>query len=211
MSAVARMAMLDLRTVAPYRYQGLVVAVVLLAVLSGDRPVVIVPAMVLLLTSLVAAYPFVIADKAHLQTLYAILPVPRRAVLLGHYAWALACFAVTVVVGTALTLVSARVQADPLDGRTFLTVLTLSWAIFVVNITIQFPLFIRFGYTRISVLCTFLPLALLIMAVTRLHLTVVPLASIRPWLPLIWAAGAAAFAVSANVAVTADRRRVRAG
>jgi ABC-2 family transporter protein len=203
MTAIARMALLDLRTVAPYRNQGLVLfgLVVLIDVKS---PEVLVPALVLLVTSQIAAYPFVIADKAGLETLYAVLPLPRRSVLYGHYAWAMASFLVTATVGTALALLLARAQAVPFGGRTLVTELTLSWALFAVNVGIQFPLFIRFGYTRISVLGTTLPLALVMLAIIKLHLTI---ASIQIWLPLLWVAGVAAIATSTAVAMTADRRR----
>ncbi|CAG7649844.1 hypothetical protein SBRY_50207 [Actinacidiphila bryophytorum] len=40
------------------------------------------------------------------------------------------------------------------------TVLALSWALFALTIAIQFPLLIRFGYARISILGTSLPPAL---------------------------------------------------
>ena len=211
MSAVARMVMLDLRTVAPYRYQGLAVFGVVVIILAHDRPVVIVPALVLLLTSQIAAYPFLVADKARLETLYDVLPLPRRTVLYGHYAWAIATFATTAAVGTTLALLIARAQSVPFGGRTVVTVLTLSWAMFVINVAIQFPLFIRFGYSRISVLCTILPLAVVMMAVTRLHLSIMTFASIQNWLPLLWMAGVAAIVASVAVAMTMDRRRVRYG
>jgi ABC-2 family transporter len=207
-NAVARVAVLDLRTVSPYRYQGLIVFGVCVAVLSYNRPVVIVPALVLLLTTQVAAYPFVIADKAGLQTLYAVLPLSRRAVVCGHYAWAAVTFLATVVAGTAMAFLLAWVKSVPFGGHTLLTVLTLSWAMFVVNVAIQFPLFIRFGYSRISVLCTFLPLALVMMAVTRLHRTILTFAQLQGWIPLVWAAGAAALGASISVATMADRRRL---
>ena len=80
----------------------------------------------------------------------------------------------------------------PFGGARLATLLTLSWALFAVNVSIQFPLLIRFGYTRISVLGTTVPLALVMLAVIRLHLTI---ASIQTWLPLLWAAGAAAIAI----------------
>ncbi|NJP44402.1 hypothetical protein HCN08_13465 [Streptomyces sp. PRB2-1] len=75
--------------------------------------------------------------------------------------------------------------------------LTLSWTLFAVNIAIQLPLLIRFGYARVSVLGTTVPLALVMVAVYRLHPT---LASLREWLPVLGAAGAAAVAVSAALA-----------
>lgn len=70
------------------------------------------------------------------------------------------------------------------------------------TVAIQFPLFIRFGYSRIGLPATTLPLALILVAVARLHLTIVPMA----WLPYVRVAGAAAIAASVAVAVATDRR-----
>lgn len=203
MSAVARMAVLHLRTVAPYRTQGLLVFA-LMALVLARSPDHVVPALAVLLAPLIAVHPFVVADKAGLETLYAVLPVPRRAVLFGHYAWALASFVATVAAGTALAVPLARAEGAPLGGRTLVTMLTLAWALFAVNIAIQLPLLIRFGYARVSVLGTTMPLALVMLAVYRLHLTV---ASLRDWLPLVWAAGAAAVVTSALLAERAPGPR----
>jgi len=207
MTTVARMAVLDLRTIWPYRYYLL--AVFGLGVLVfANRPMWMVPGLVLLFTSQIAPYPFNVSDKAGLETLYAVLPLSRRSVLYGHYAWATACFLVTATAGAALALFFARVQAVPLGDRTLVAMLTLSWALFAVNIAIQFPLLVRFGYTRISVLGTTLPLAVVVGTVYKLHLNI---ASDQNWLPLLAAAGVAAIVASATVATTADRRRVRYG
>jgi hypothetical protein len=82
--------------------------------------------------------------------------------------------------------------------------LGLSWALFALTVSIQFPLLIRFGYARISVLSTTTPLALVMVAVVRLHLS---LASIQNWLPLLWAAGVAAVVTSAALAARTPRAR----
>jgi ABC-2 type transport system ATP-binding protein len=131
---------------------------------------------------------------------------PRRAVLYGHYAWAMAGFLATATVGTTLALLLARAEGIPFSGRTLVTELTVSWALFAINVGIQFPLFSRFGYTRTSALGTTVPLALVMLAIVRLHLTI---ASIQIWLPLLAAAGRAAIAMSTALATTADRRRRR--
>lgn len=204
MTAITRMALLDLRTVAPYRRQGLVLFVLVTALFANKSAVALVPALVLLVTSQVVAYPFLVADKAGLETLYAVLPLSRRSVLYGHYAWAIASFLATAIVGTALALVLARAEAVPFGGHTLVTVLTVSWALFAVNVAIQFPLFIRFGYSRISAVGTTVPLAVVTLAVVRLHLT---MTSIETWVPLLWPAGVAAIAISATVAMTVDGRR----
>jgi ABC-2 family transporter protein len=185
MSAIARMAVLDLRTVAPYRNQVLVLFA-LMVLIDVKSPVVLLPALVLLVTSQIAAYPFLVADKAGPDTLYTVLPLPRRSVLYGHYAWAMASFLVTATMGTALALILAQAEAAPFGGRTLATALTLSWASFAVNVAIQFPLFIRFGYSRISVLGTTLPRSL-----------------------LLWVAGVVAIVTSTTVAMTVDLRRAR--
>ena len=204
MTAITRMALLDLRTVAPYRRQGLVLFALVAVLFANKSAVTLVPALVLLVTSQVAAYPFLVADKAGLETLYAVLPLPRRSVLYGHYAWAVATFLGTATVGTALALVLARTEAVPFGGHALVTVLTVSWALFAVNVAIQFPLFIRFGYSRISVLGTTVPLAVITLAVVRLHLT---MTSVETWVPLLWPAGVAAIAISATVAMSVDGRR----
>jgi hypothetical protein len=205
MTAVARMAMLNLRTVAPYRYQGFLVFALGVLLFAG-KPTVLVPALVFFFTSQFASYPFNVADKAGLDTLYAVLPLPRRSMLYGHYAWAIALFVATASVSTVLAVLLARAQTVPFSGRTVMTVLALSWALFAVNVAIQLPLLIRFGYTRVSVLGTALPLAVVLGTVYRLHLTV---PSTQVWLPVLWIAGAVALMESAAIAVTADRRRMR--
>jgi len=207
MSAVARMVMLDLRTVAPYRNQGLAVLVVM-TVLFANRPVALLPMLVLLFTATVAAYPFNVGDKAGIETLYATLPVTRGSVLLGHYAWALACYLSTVGAGTALTVLLARLQSVPLDDRTLAAVLTLSWGIFAVNVAIQFPLFIRYGYTRINLLSTVLPLAFAGTLVARLHLN---FASAHAWLPWTWPGGIVLIVGSMAAAAMVDRRAPHRG
>ncbi|MFD8479375.1 ABC-2 transporter permease [Kitasatospora sp. NPDC059673] len=205
MTAVARVAVLHLRTVAPYRTQGLLVFGVMVLVLARE-PVRLLPVLAILLAPLIAVHPFVVADRSGLETLYAVLPVPRRTVLLGHYVWALAGFVATLGAGTAAALLLARVEDAPLATRDVLMVLTLCWALFAVNIAIQFPLLIRFGYARVSVLGTTLPLVLVMLAVVRLHLT---LETVRPWLPLLWPAGLAAVVLSALVAARLPEPRPR--
>lgn len=203
MTAAARTAVLHLRTVTPYRTQGLLVLGLLLLVLSRN-PVGVVPALALLLAPLLAVHPFVVADKEGLSTLYAILPVSRRAVLLGHYLWSLACFTATAAASTPLAVLLARTEHVPYGARTLGTMLTLSWLLFTLNIAFQLPLLIRFGYARVSVLGTTVPMALVMVAVLRLHLTV---AWVHTWLPLLWLAGAALLAASATLATSLPATR----
>jgi hypothetical protein len=178
------MAMLDLRTIAPYHYQSLF-AFGASVLVFGGKPVWLLPGLVLIFSAQIAPFPFRVADKAGLETLYGVLPVRRRSVVYGHYPWA---------------------ESVPFGGRTLLTMLALSWATYSVNIAIQFPVLIRFGYTSGSVLGTTLPLAVIIGTLYKTHLTV---ASMQDWIALVAVVGLVVFAASAALAVTADRRRMR--
>jgi hypothetical protein len=204
-TATARMAMLDLRTIAPYHYQSLL-AFGAAVLVFGGKPVWLLPGLVLIFSAQIAPFPFRVADKAGLETLYGVLPVRRRSVVYGHYVWAVALFLATAAAGTALALLLAWAESVPFGGRTLLTMLALSWALYSVNIAIQFPVLIRFGYTSGSVLGTTLPLAVIVGTLYKTHLTIT---SMQNWIALVAVVGLVVFAASAALALTADRRRMR--
>ena len=159
MTDFARVALLDLRTIAPYRRQIVLTPLLVVAVMF-NRPEVVVPGLVLLCASTTAGYPFLVSDRADLETLYAVLPLTRRSLLLGHYVWALAVFVVTVGVGTPAALLLARQQQMAFPGHTAATAVALSWAAFALTVSIQFPLFVRFGFTKAGLLATTLPITI---------------------------------------------------
>ncbi|SEO99782.1 ABC-2 transporter permease [Amycolatopsis saalfeldensis] len=200
MTTLARLLVLDLRVIAPYRRQALITTGIVLVMLF-DRPEVILPALIILSASWTASYPFQVSDKAKLETLYAVLPVTRRSLLLGRYLWSLAIFVCYSVVGMAASLVSAHVQNIAFAGPAVAEVLAISWAAFALNISIQYPLYVRFGYLRAGLLGTILPIAVAAVAVTRFHLNIRPDAM---WLALIAVAGAVLFVISAAVATIID-------
>ncbi|WP_027346302.1 ABC-2 transporter permease [Hamadaea tsunoensis] len=195
MNAVFRATVLHMRSVAPYRTQFLLV-LALMVVLDLRSPTGLMVATAVILAPYLAVQPFQIADKADLTTLYAVLPVTRRAVLLAYYAWAVVVYLGALIVGTALSYVAARVEGDAFGGGQLTTLLTMSWALFAVNVAVQFPLLIRFGYTRVNVLATILPIALIMLAAYKLHLTI---DAGQVWLPLLGVAGAAVLVISATL------------
>lgn len=206
MTALARATMLNLRIVAPYRLQLLGLPLLTMAALFG-KPEGIVP-VALLSASPAVLYPFLISERADLDTLYAVLPLTRRSLLLGRYTWALATFVATAGVGIPLSLIFARLGNASFAGNTLTAVVALSWALFALNISIQFPLYIRFGYTRAGALGTTVPvimIASLALAIGRAHV-------IKPdpaWLILPAAAGVVLFCASAAFAMAITPRRTR--
>jgi hypothetical protein len=202
-SVSARVALLDLRTIAPYRRQ-LVLTPLLVAAIMYNRPEVVVPGLIMLCASPTAGYPFMVSDRADLETLYAVLPVTRRSLLLGHYLWALAIFAVTVCLGTAVALILAQQQHIAFPGHTVATVVSLSWAAFALAISIQFPLFVRLGFTRAGLVGTTLPISIIAIVAARIHLH---FTSSAMDLTLLVAGGAALLVASAVATTAIDPRR----
>lgn len=168
MSDTARVALLDLRTVAPYRRQIVLTPSLVLAIMF-DRPQAVVPGLVLLCASTTAGFPFMVSDRSDLETLYAVLPLTRRSLLLGHYVWAVTVFVVTAGLGTPAALLLARGQHISFTWPQLVLVVTLSWAAFALAVSIQFPLFVRFGFTRAGLLATTLPISIVAVVVTRFH------------------------------------------
>jgi ABC-2 family transporter len=204
-TAAARVTLLDLRTIWPYSWQVYATPLLTMAVLYS-RPEIILPALALLSASYTAGYPFVISDRADLDTLYAVLPLTRRSLLFGRYTWALATFVATAGVGIPVSLLLARQENVSLGGDTLTTVVALSWALFALNISIQFPLFVRFGYTRAGMLGTMLPIALVTIAAVRTHVDIKP----DPvWLVLLAVGGVVLFCASVAVAMALDPQRPR--
>ncbi len=207
MTALARVTALNLRTVAPYRLQLLGLPLLMMASFFS-KPEGIVPAAVLLSASLTAAYPFIISDRARLDTLYAVLPLTRRSLLLGRYVWALATFVATAGVAIPVSLLLARLENVSFSGYALAEVVAVSWALFALNISIMFFLFVRFGFTRAGTIGTTMPtimLAFVALAVGRAH-------AIKPgpvWLILLAAGGVVLFCASAAVAMALNPRRTR--
>jgi hypothetical protein len=207
-TALARVTVLNLRTVAPYRLQLLGLPLVMMASFFRE-PEAIVPAAVLLSGSLAAAYPFIISDRARLDTLYALLPLTQRSLLLGRYVWALATFVATAGVGIPVSLLLAGLENVSFSGYALTEVVAVSWALFALNISIMFFLFVRFGYTRAGTIGTTMPtilLAFLLVALLRAHVDIKP----GPvWLILPAAGGVVLFCASAAIAMALNPRRTR--
>lgn len=208
MTAVARMVRLDLHSVAPYRRQLLLfIAIAVVMGISVESPSRVLP-MVTVYAVLIASYPFAVADKDDLDTLYGVLPLTRRVVLLGHYAVAVSIFLAAALTGTVLALLFSRLREISVAGIELAVLLTVSWGVFTAIVSIQFPLFVRLGYSRARLLAI-MPFAALLAAgivvAPRLHSGGKP----GPvWFGLVLAAGALALVVSFVVAARIDPRRV---
>jgi hypothetical protein len=158
-TALARVFVLTLRTVAPYRLGLLVPPLMIMAAFSG-KPEFMLPALVLV-TLPAAMLPFYISERARLDTLYAVLPLSRRSLLLGRYVWALAAFAAVAAVGIPVSLLVAGLEHVSFPGNALTAIVAVSWALFALNISVVYPLFVRFGATLAGMLGAVVPISAL--------------------------------------------------
>lgn len=160
MSAVLAAARLDARTVQPYSRQllWLLGAVGTIGLLTGPPVVVVVSGS--LFVSLMASYPFAIADKNDLGTLYASLPVRRGALVAGRYVVTGLLWCAMTVVTAVLALVVSHVRHEPLEVGELGLVVGAGALLFAVLTGLQLPVYYALGYTR-GRMVAYVPLILL--------------------------------------------------
>lgn len=212
MSAVARVAQLDLRTVRPYRTQMLIMLV--MAPLLGAlwRQPTVVPVILVVMGSIVAAYPFAIGEKNDLDTLHGVLPVRRRSVVVGRYWFAVVLAALAGAAGSVVGLGLAALVGEPYGWPEAGYLMVAAFAVFAVLVAFQFPVYFALGYTRAR-LMSFLPIFGM-SGVTLLAMDTLPSRSLTLPSPMLLVTGALAvsaglLAGSAALAVRLDARRVR--
>jgi hypothetical protein len=212
MSAVLRMAQLDLRTVRPYRTQMVIMLVMTPLLVAVWGQPTIVPVMLVVMSVFVAAYPFAIGEKNDLDTLYGVLPIRRATLVAGRYVFAGTLGATSAALGTVVGLPLASVMGQPFAWGETGYLLVAAFVVFGFFVSFQFPLYFALGYTRAR-LVTFLPI-FAVMAVTILAMDVLPTRSIGLPSPALLVVGAvvgtaALLVASAALSTRLDARRVR--
>ena len=212
MNAVARMTQLDLRTVRPYRTQVVILLILTPLLAALWRQPMVAPVMVMVMSVFVAAYPFAIAEKNDLDTLYGVLPIRRRALVTGRYWFAMVLAVIAAVVGTLIGFAMGAAMGLPFGWVELGYLLVAAFVIVGVLVSVQFPLYFALEYTRAR-LVTFLPI-FAVMAVVTPAMNVLPKDSITLPSPAVLVAIAVVGTVAllvASVAISArlDARRVR--
>jgi hypothetical protein len=178
MTAIASVVRLDLLSVRPYAKQmTLLLAVAAVLGITMDDPAAVLP-MSVVYAVLAASYPFAIADKNDLDTLYAVLPLRRSALVVGRYLYSLVVFTAATVAGGAVAMgiaVATDRVPTPTDAALLLAV---SFLVFGGMVAVQYPLYLRLGYMR-SRLVANLPFMALLAGVLALGRWIEP-ASLPP-------------------------------
>lgn len=99
-------------------------------------------------TTLILSAPFLGDERDHLDTLYGVLPISRRAVVTGRALSILAYGAVALVVATAAMLAVAAVRGSAVAPEVLGLGYAIAFAIIGLSVGVQLPVLFRIGYSR---------------------------------------------------------------
>lgn len=163
MNKVISFIRLDLYTIKPYRKSlyfymalGLIMAIAFksLSILSSFFMVSLV---------LIMVYPFTISEKNGMETLYSTLSLRRKNVVIGRYGFVLFIETISIIyMSVVAALLSTFFTIDFSMKETLLTLSMLSM-VFSFIISLQYPFFFRFGYTKARTLAN-IPVFVIVLA-----------------------------------------------
>lgn len=141
---------LDLRALRPYAKSILLsLAVGAVAIVVPSRSVQgVLPAMFFLAAAIGPQYPFSLDERSRLDTLFATLPLGRRAVVLGRYATMLTVALMLAALGLLVSLAAAPAFGETLAATTLAMLATGGFAAFCLFTALELPFFFALGFSR---------------------------------------------------------------
>ncbi len=160
MSSVLKTIRLDFHVIRS-SIKFLVAVAYLIALVIGifAKTTYMMPIIVMLITAVASGWFFSVYEKDHLNHLYGILPIGRTQVVIGRYLYALIFAVVNEIAAGILTYVFAFLIYKNLTWLEFSVCLSVGFAYYCFVISIVYPLYIRFGYSKVYIVSN-LPLYL---------------------------------------------------
>lgn len=98
--------------------------------------------------TLIVSAPFLGDERGRLDTLYGVLPVSRRTIVVGRALAILAYGVLALAVANAVTLATVLVRGGDLAPEILLIANAAAVAIIGLAMSLQLPVFFRIGYSR---------------------------------------------------------------
>lgn len=103
---------------------------------------------------------FSIYEKNKLNNLYGILPIGKQQIVIGRYLFTLVFCVLNEIIGAVLTLIVAYALNVNISNFTFIAYLCSSFFVFCLFVSVQYPLYFKFEFSKI-IAVAILPLILL--------------------------------------------------
>ncbi|MEO8094055.1 MAG: ABC-2 transporter permease [Pseudolysinimonas sp.] len=98
--------------------------------------------------SLLAVNSFAADERAHLDTLYATLPITRRNVVVGRYLALVVMYLVVALLASIAAIIITLVGGDSVNFVVLAAVNVAAFLVFAVSVAVQLPFFFSVGSTR---------------------------------------------------------------
>jgi hypothetical protein len=115
-------------------------------------------------TLTMTSYTFSVCEKNKLETLYSVLPISRKMAVAGRYLFNVVFLSVFSAVELCILLVMNGVFSLGYRNLEIITLDCIIFALVIVMISVQFPLYFALGYNKAR-LIGFLPVLALIVLV----------------------------------------------
>lgn len=99
-------------------------------------------------TSLMLSAPFLGDERDHLDTLYGVLPISRRAVVIGRALSLLLYGVVAMIIATVATLAVATARGTTIAPELLMIGYAAAFAVVGLSLGVQLPVLFRVGYSR---------------------------------------------------------------
>lgn len=99
-------------------------------------------------TSLMLSAPFLGDERDRLDTLYGVLPISRRAIVLGRVLSILVYGVAAMIVATIVTLSTVIARGTAVSPEVLITAYAAAFALIGLSLGVQLPVLFRIGYSR---------------------------------------------------------------
>lgn len=172
MNTIFRFVCLDFRTIKPFRKSIYILILTPIVIGIALKSTSVLAGIFMMEFTIIMSYPFSIGEKNGLDVFYATLPLRRRSVVIGRYAFALIMEIVGVISVFLISILMSIIFKDiNTDIQEILFSLCVLFVIFAAVISLQYPLFFKLGYNRarIAAYIPLLAIFLLVMFVVNIQ------------------------------------------
>jgi len=160
MNSVFQALKLDFFTVKTAYYRIIIIYFVSIFIGLSTQPMM--PIILIMFFSVsFSGLTFSIIEKNKYEKLYGILPIHRREIIAGRYLYGFITGIVNLLVSIILVHILAAVSNQKIDILTIFFSITFSFCYYCFAVSMSYPIYYRFGFSRSYIFIT-LPLYLLI-------------------------------------------------
>jgi len=148
MNRIAHFIHLDFYTINPYKKTLFLLILVGLVMSVITESISALSTIIMMGLLVVMSYPFSIGEKNGMDTLYATLPIKRKSVVTGRYAFVFCMEIIAAIFALLLSAALSVIFTIDLNVTKTLVSLCFLTAVFSLVVSLQYPLYFKFGYTK---------------------------------------------------------------